>query len=125
VTRTPTGHVNVSPKGVAGTFKVIDDKTFMYQVRVPLRSPRSGFVQSNVLFPGFVWFRRWFVNWEIGFITLLFGLDLCLTVETIAHLRENGRITVMFQEFEGAPRICRLFGTGVDFANNAVRTLLT
>ena len=34
-------------------------------------------------------------------------------IETIAHLRENGRITVMFQEFEGAPRICRLFGTGV------------
>jgi len=43
----------------------------------------------------------------------LFGLALCLTVETIAHIRENGRITVMFQAFEGAPRICRLFGTGL------------
>jgi hypothetical protein len=33
-------------------------------------------------------------------------------VETIAHLRENGRITVMFCGFEGPPRILRLYGTG-------------
>ncbi|KAI0369990.1 hypothetical protein BV20DRAFT_1052885 [Pilatotrama ljubarskyi] len=33
-------------------------------------------------------------------------------VETIAHLRENGRITLMFSAFEGPPRIVRLFGTG-------------
>ncbi|CAE6524036.1 unnamed protein product, partial [Rhizoctonia solani] len=33
-------------------------------------------------------------------------------VETAAHLRENGRITVLFNAFEGPPRICRLFGTG-------------
>lgn len=32
--------------------------------------------------------------------------------ETIAHLRENGRITVMFQAFEGSPRIVRLWGRG-------------
>lgn len=32
--------------------------------------------------------------------------------ETIAHLRENGRITIMFTAFQGAPRIVRLFGTG-------------
>lgn len=32
--------------------------------------------------------------------------------ETIAHLRENGRITVMFCAFEGPPRILRLFGDG-------------
>jgi hypothetical protein len=32
--------------------------------------------------------------------------------ETIAHLRENGRITVMFCAFEGPPRIVRLHGTG-------------
>src|SRR5579883_898924 len=29
-------------------------------------------------------------------------------VETIAHLRENGRLTVMFCAFEGRPRILRL-----------------
>ena len=33
-------------------------------------------------------------------------------VETIAHLRENGRIVVMFCAFAGAPRIVRLHGTG-------------
>jgi predicted pyridoxine 5'-phosphate oxidase superfamily flavin-nucleotide-binding protein len=32
--------------------------------------------------------------------------------ETIAHLRENGRIVVMFCAFEGAPRILRLHGRG-------------
>jgi hypothetical protein len=33
-------------------------------------------------------------------------------VETIAHLKENGRIVVMFCAFEGAPRIVRLHGRG-------------
>ena len=32
--------------------------------------------------------------------------------ETIAHLRENGRITLMFCAFEGPPRIVRLYGRG-------------
>jgi hypothetical protein len=32
--------------------------------------------------------------------------------ETIAHLRENGRIVVMFCAFEGPPRILRLHGRG-------------
>jgi Pyridoxamine 5'-phosphate oxidase len=33
-------------------------------------------------------------------------------VETIAHLRENRRIVVMFCAFEGAPNIVRLHGRG-------------
>jgi hypothetical protein len=33
-------------------------------------------------------------------------------VETIAHLRENGRVVVMFCAFEGPPRIVRLHGRG-------------
>jgi len=33
-------------------------------------------------------------------------------VETIAHLRENGRIVVCFCAFEGPPRIVRLHGKG-------------
>lgn len=33
-------------------------------------------------------------------------------VETIAHLRENGRIVLMFCAFEGRPRIVRLYGRG-------------
>ena len=32
--------------------------------------------------------------------------------ETIAHLRENGRITLMWCAFEGPPRIVRLHGRG-------------
>ncbi len=32
--------------------------------------------------------------------------------ETIAHLRENGRIVVMLCAFDGPPRILRLHGTG-------------
>lgn len=67
---TPDGHVNVSPKGLAGTFAVIDDRTIAY-------------------------------------------LDLTGSgVETIAHLRENGRICVMFCAFEGRPRIVRVHGAG-------------
>ena len=33
--------------------------------------------------------------------------------ETIAHLRDNGRITFMFCAFSGPPRIVRLYGQGV------------
>ena len=33
-------------------------------------------------------------------------------VETIAHLRQNGRITLMFCAFSGAPNIVRLYGRG-------------
>ena len=63
-------HVNVSPKGLAGTFAVIDEHTVAY-------------------------------------------LDLTGSgVETIAHLRENGRIVLMFCAFERRPRIIRLHGRG-------------
>lgn len=31
--------------------------------------------------------------------------------ETIAHVRENGRLTIMFCAFAGRPRILRLYGT--------------
>ena len=34
-------------------------------------------------------------------------------VETIAHLRDNGRITLMACAFSGAPRISRFYGSGV------------
>lgn len=36
-------------------------------------------------------------------------------VETISHLRDNGRITILFCAFEGPPRIARLFGIGEVF----------
>lgn len=40
-------------------------------------------------------------------------------VETIAHLRQNGRIVVMFCTFQGAPRIVRLHGRGEVFEKGA------
>lgn len=64
------GHVNLSPRGVPGTFAVLDDHTFAW-----LDATGSG-------------------------------------SETVAHLRENGRITVMFCAFDGPPNIVRLHGTG-------------
>ena len=64
------GHVNVSPKGYADTFAVIDDTTVAY-----LDLDGSG-------------------------------------VETIAHIRDNGRITIMFAAFGGPPTIVRLYGRG-------------
>jgi len=49
-------------------------------------------------------------------------------VETIAHLRDNGRITLLFCAFEGPPRIVRLYGRGevlrpgdADFADLAAQ----
>ncbi len=66
----PDGHVNVSPKGTIGTFRVLDRHTVAY-------------------------------------------LDLTGSgAETIAHLRENGRITLMFCAFESRPTIVRLAGRG-------------
>lgn len=64
------GHVNVSPKGLADTFVVVDDHTVAY-------------------------------------------LDLTASgAETIAHLRQNGRITVMFCSFSAKPNVVRLHGRG-------------
>ncbi len=33
-------------------------------------------------------------------------------IETIAHLRQNGRISLMFCAFEGPPKVIRLYGSG-------------
>ncbi|HSE71158.1 MAG TPA: pyridoxamine 5'-phosphate oxidase family protein [Nocardioidaceae bacterium] len=64
------GHVNVSPKGIGGTFVVVDELTVAY-------------------------------------------LDITASgAETIAHLRENGRVTLMFCAFAGAPNVVRLHGRG-------------
>lgn len=66
----PTGHINVSPKGPAGALQVLGPR-------------RVGYL-------------------DVG------GSG----VETIAHLRENGRIVIMLCAFSGPPRILRLHGTG-------------
>jgi Pyridoxamine 5'-phosphate oxidase len=53
--------------------------------------------------------------------TTLAYLDLVGSgAETIAHLRQNGRIVVMLCAFEGPPRILRLHGRGEVLAPDAV-----
>lgn len=47
-------------------------------------------------------------------------------IETVAHLRENGRIVVMFCAFSGPPRIVRLHGRGeVAAAGDPLATALS
>ncbi|OZJ05370.1 hypothetical protein BZG36_01998 [Bifiguratus adelaidae] len=36
-------------------------------------------------------------------------------IETLSHVRESGRLTIMFCAFEGPPKIVRLFGTAVAY----------
>ncbi|GIF73192.1 pyridoxamine 5'-phosphate oxidase family protein [Asanoa siamensis] len=64
------GHVNLSPKGMGGTFAVLGEHRVAY-----LDFHGSG-------------------------------------AETLAHLRQNGRITIMFCAFQGPPNIVRLHGRG-------------
>ena len=33
-------------------------------------------------------------------------------IETVAHLKQNGRVTIMFCAFEGRPLVVRLYGRG-------------
>ncbi|KAF8066952.1 hypothetical protein FPV67DRAFT_1497197 [Lyophyllum atratum] len=64
------GLINISPKGMSGSFHVVNANQVWYE-------------------------------------------DLTGSgIETVAHVRENGRITVLFNAFEGPPRICRLYGKG-------------
>lgn len=44
---------------------------------------------------------------EVGYLDLTGS-----GIETVAHLRENGRIVIMFAAFEGSPKIVRLHGRG-------------
>ncbi len=64
------GTVNLSPKGLKGSFAILDELTLAY----------LDFAGSNA--------------------------------ETVAHLRENGRITLMWCAFQGPPNIVRVHGRG-------------
>ncbi|WBB68765.1 pyridoxamine 5'-phosphate oxidase family protein [Micromonospora sp. WMMD812] len=64
------GTINLSPKGLRGSWAVLDDQTVAY----------LDFAGSNA--------------------------------ETVAHLRENGRITLMWCAFQGPPNIVRVHGRG-------------
>ena len=64
------GHINLSPKGMTGTFAVLGPH-------------------------------------RVGYLDYLGS-----GAETIAHLRDDGRICLMFCAFEGPPNIVRLHGRG-------------
>ena len=59
-------------------------------------SPKGGMDTFRVLGPR-----------QVAYIDLLGS-----GIETVAHLRENGRIALMFCAFEGPPKIVRLHGRG-------------
>ncbi|MDI3386822.1 pyridoxamine 5'-phosphate oxidase family protein [Streptomyces sp. B-S-A8] len=65
-----SGTVNLSPKGLSGSFAVLDEQRVAY----------LDFAGSHA--------------------------------ETVAHLRENGRITLMWCAFQGPPNIVRVHGRG-------------
>jgi len=94
----PDGHINVSPKGVAGTFHVMNERKAWYEdlTGSGTYSPLTLHPKAHGAIPG---------------------------IETISHIRENGRITLMFTALEGAPQIVRLFGKGIRHANLGVHTL--
>ncbi len=48
-------------------------------------------------------------------------------IETVAHLKENGRLTIMFCAFDGRPNIVRLYGHGtvLEPGDAEFETLLT
>jgi len=84
----PGGHVNVSPKGLKGTFQFISHKAANKASKGIFSEPAMGY----------------FAYLDIG------GSG----IETHAHLQtDNKSITVCFTAFEGAPKILRLFGIGV------------
>lgn len=66
----PDGHVNVSPKGMRGTFKILGPRKVAY------------------------------LDWGGS------------GVEGTAHMRQNGRVCVMFCSFDRTPKILRLHGHG-------------
>jgi len=78
------GIINISPKGMVGTFRVLNSK------------------------------RVWYED--------LTGSG----IETVANVRENGRITVAFNAFEGPPRTTRLWGkaTAYEFGTPEYEALL-
>ncbi len=70
-------------------------------------APRSESGHVNVSPKGPIGTLRVLGPTEIAYLDLIGS-----GAETIAHLRENGRIVVMLCAFEGPPRILRLHGRG-------------
>ena len=89
----------------------IDDRLRTWIARQPLffvgSAPLSGDGHVNVSPKGPIGTLRVLDDHTVAYLDIVGS-----GAETIAHLRENGRIVVMLCAFEGAPRIVRLHGTG-------------
>src|SRR3712207_1994245 len=93
------------------TFDAIDDHLAAWIARQPLffvgSAPLAADGHVNVSPKGPIDSLRVLGARELAYLDVVGS-----GAETIAHLRENGRIVVMLCAFEGPPRIVRLHGTG-------------
>jgi len=91
-------------------YEVLDDKliTFIEAQKMffVATAPRSNEGHVNVSPKGYDCFK--IINPTTAAYLDLGGSG----IETLAHLRENGRITIMFCAYEGKANIVRLYGTG-------------
>ena len=92
------------------SYEVLDDKLTAFiqaqKMFFVATAPLSQGGQVNVSPKGYDCFKI------LGPTTVAY-LDLGGSgIETLAHLRENGRITLMFCAFKGKANIVRLYGTG-------------
>ena len=96
---------------MARTFEAIDDRIAAWIAAQPMffvgTAPLAADGRVNVSPKGPIGTLRVLGPDHIAY------LDLSGSgAETVAHVRENGRIVVMFCAFQGPPRIVRLHGTG-------------
>ena len=96
---------------MARTFEAIDDRIAAWIAAQPMffvgTAPLAADGRVNVSPKGPIGTLRVLGEDRVAY------LDLSGSgAETVAHLRENGRIVVMFCAFQGPPRIVRLHGTG-------------
>jgi hypothetical protein len=92
-------------------FDGIDDKLAAWIARQQMffvgTAPSGDGGHVNVSPKGPIESLRIFAPKRIGYIDLIGSGS-----ETVAHVRENGRIVIMLCSFEGPPRIVRVYGRG-------------
>jgi hypothetical protein len=106
-------HARMSPRGetpMGKLYPAIDDSVRQFLEAQPVffvgSAPLDPRGHVNVSPKGLDTFRI------LGPSTIAY-LDLTGSgIETVSHLKENGRIVLMFCNFQGPPRILRLYGRG-------------
>ena len=100
-----------SVRGMARTHEIIDAAMAAWVARQPMffvgSAPLAGDGRVNISPTGPIGTFAVLGERQVAYVDY-FGSG----AETIAHLRENGRIVVMFCAFEGPPRIVRFHGRG-------------